>query len=831
MKWSLVLISIAILACGGLADRARADESFRPVNPGGEATVPWDQFSNLLNLDKDRIVISLETFQKLLAQTGVKPTGAQIISGGNVVLTRAEFDSLVRQMKPPVEITDCRPVDFLITKAIYSGKMKTGSTVFTGEFTVHVLKKDAYVEVPLLPVVIALEDITVDGKQALVTTDAAFHRVVLDKDGEHKVVVRFSVKSSLDKGPNKFDLSIIPTPIRLLTLEMPLADIDVEIPQAQQVLTTTKGDLTIVNAAIASDGIVSVRWRKKVAPTEKVPAKLYTELYHLLSIEDGSLSITTDINLNILYSEIDGIRVAIPRDLRVLSVAGEGVGEWQEKELNGVSTILVPFTYDKKGNTTITIRSELSTTESGMANVFSGMRVLESERETGFLGIVLNTSAEVTVAENKGLEQVAASKLPPQIVNKSSKPLTVGFKYLKHPYSLVLDIKKHDKIPVPVAAINSANVVTLFTEDGKIVHRLVYQVVNSDKQFLEVQIPDGSDLWSVFVDNQPVESSVNDSGTLMVPLIRSRMNGSTLESFPVEILYCVVENNFDWYGSRTSTLPVVDLLISRVMWSVYLPNDYSYHHFESTLEIEEMIRGINILSNRKRVFDSEVVSYLTELGEVEPSALPADELKKAYNEGNFRSEFRNIPQQEEQLKYQVTQEFDFSNRLSSYARGVAGGILPIQIQVPTGGQVYRFARTFIKPGDPLSVEVVYSRDWMAGVVKWLLIALAALLLWINRRQIVKPLRAIKKWTTKAIEVYKTRASVIRKVAQSPITPFALIGLGLVVWPLSYSLAMVCFLGFWLSVGFIALDYRNKRRQQQAMERASRLGQQPTPPPL
>ncbi len=747
MKRILTVICLAILATGGLAEKTKADEMVRPGNPGGEATVPWDQLSSLLNLDKDQIVISLETFQKLLAQTGIKPTGTHTIRGGNVVLTRAEFDSLVMQMKPPVEITDGRPVDFLITKALYGGKMKTNSTAFTAEFTVHILKKDAYVTIPILPAAIALEDVTVDGKQALVTSNGGYHNVVLTKDGEHKVVAQFSVKSSLDKGPNKFDLNILSTPIRLLTLEMPLKDIDVEIPQAQQVLTSVRGDITVVSAAISPDGNVSVRWRKKVAPTEKIPAKLYTELYHLLSIEDGNLSITTDINLNILYSEIDGVRVAIPGHLRVLSVTGEGVGEWQEKVLDGVNTILVPFTYDKKGNTTVTIRSELSTTESGMANVFSGMRVLESERETGFMGIVLNTSAEVTVAESNGLEQVAAPKLPAQITNKSSKPITIGFKYLKHPYSLLLDIKKHDKIAVPVAAINSANVVTLFTEDGKIVHRLFYQVVNSAKQFLEVQLPEGADVWSVYVDNQPQESSVSDDGKLLVPLIRSQMSGSSLKAFPVEIVYCMVADKFTWYGSRRSTLPVVDLLISQVMWSVYLPNDYSYHHFSSTLEIEEMIRGLNILSTPKRVFDGDVMNELS--ARVGIPAPTSDELKKAYVDSDYSSKFRNIPQQEEQISGQVMRELEFSNRLDGYVRGgtvsggSAGGILPIQIQVPTTGQVYRFARTIIKPGDPLEVGLVYSRDWIRGVLKWVLIVLAALLVWFNRRQFGKPLRMLR----------------------------------------------------------------------------------------
>ena len=146
---------------------------------------------------------------------------------------------------------------------------------------------------------------------------------------------------------------------------------------------------------------------------------------------------------------------------------------------------------------------------------------MEKEKKKGAEPKQLNikdvTTCEATTqmlrkAEKDGVEEIAVPRLPQQLVNQSAKPLTLGFKYLKHPYRLELDVKKHDKISVPVATINSAHVVTMFTEDGKVVHRLVYQVRNSAKQFLEIQLPDQADVWSVFVNKGPVESSVSTDG-------------------------------------------------------------------------------------------------------------------------------------------------------------------------------------------------------------------------------------------------------------------------------------------------------------------------------
>jgi hypothetical protein len=266
------VITIAILIVSGLTIAAHAQDK-----PGNDTrlSVPWDEFKKLVNLDEDEIVISLETFQKLLAQTGARTTPTHVLKDGNVVMSREEFKKLVDQMKPPQAADATPPFDHLITKAMYSGEMKDNSTVFTAVFNVHVLKKGAYVRVPILPRQIALADMTVDGEPALVVVENGYHSIVLPSAGEYEVVASYSLKSSLDKGPHKIDLAIQQTPITLLTLEMPITDIDVEIPQAQQVLTGERDDKTVVSAVIGEGTAISVRWRKQVAAADKVPAKLY----------------------------------------------------------------------------------------------------------------------------------------------------------------------------------------------------------------------------------------------------------------------------------------------------------------------------------------------------------------------------------------------------------------------------------------------------------------------------------------------------------------------------------------------------------------------------
>jgi hypothetical protein len=605
-------------------------------------------------------------------------------------------------------------------------------------------------------------------------------------------------------------------------------NVDVEIPQAQQVVTTARGNATVVSAVITPGYAVSVRWRKKAAVAEKLPPKLYSETYHLVSIEDDALKINSDINYTILHSEVDSVRLAIPDDLTVLNVSGEGVGEWQEVEQGGQRLIIIPFTYGIKGGVTVRVASEKPLSEQGLPNAFSGIQVLDTVRETGFVGIELNTSAEVKVTEMEGLEEVAVQKLPPALFNKSVKPLIFGFKYLKHPYSVVLDVQKHEKIAVPIAAIDSASVVTLFTEDGKVVHRLVYNIRNSSKQFLEIQLPEEADVWSVMVGTEPVESSISAEGKLLVPLIRSRSVDNRLDTFPVEVIYCLVAERFSLLGLRTSKLPEVDLLISQLMWSVYLPNDYSYIYFRSTLEKEEIIRGLNIFAGAQRQYDEKAMKEVLASGESESDAMRRDSLKKVYKGKDYGSKFRNVPMQEEQIASQFDAEIGFSGRLEGLAqqvapaaapRGAGGtGILPIQIQVPTGGQVYRFAKTIIKPEDPLVVSVTFTQSWLTKLIKWLIIVLILWILYLKRTTVTRVLRS-SQVKVKAINAwYKKHEKTIQQSTRSTVTPFVLFGLFIVFLFVSKLLTLLALFLFLVSVGYHISSHRKRRTKARSTPR-------------
>ena len=708
-----------------------------------EVSLPWNEFKSLVNLDKDQMIIPIATFEKLVLQTGRQDYKPQNIVNGNVIISQAEFKKLVDGMKAPSGINLTPPYEYLVTKAVYKGKMNRENTDFSATFLVHVLKDDQYLKIPVIPNSTAVEDIKVNGKPALIVSESGYSNVVLQGKGEYRIEAEFSVKSTLEKGPYELYININKTPITLFELEIPMPQIEVEIPQANQISTTEKNKVTHVSAVITESYNISVKWRKKFEMIEKLPPKVYADLNHLISIEDNALKTTTQINYNILHSEIETVAVSIDDNVNILNIYGSGTGEWQEIIKNDVRQIIIPFTYGKKGNASVSIVTETPLSAEGLETAFTGIRTLSTIRETGSIGIELNTSAEVTVTENKGLERIAVQTLPSEILNRSAKPLIEGFKYAKHPFQLMLNIKKHKKIGVPMAAAYSANAVTLFTEDGKIVHSIEYKIKNSSKQFLEVKLPADAQVFSVFVNGNPVESSLNDDGKLLIPLIRSNSLNSTTDTFPVEVIFANSEEKFSFYGTKKTIIPPIDLFTSQIMWSVYIPHGYKYIYFDSSLEKEELIRGVNIFGGEERVYDegNEID------GEMEFDSYSDKDAGRSREAKSQLSEFRNAPVAAEEQMVQMKKEKSFGRKMDelalsapsvTQAAGMTGtGLMPIRIKIPTTGQVYRFAKTVVNPEDPLTFKVYFVQSWVPKAVKWLFWIIVILIIYLIGKRLFK----------------------------------------------------------------------------------------------
>ena len=145
--------------------------------------------------------------------------------------------------------------------------------------------------------------------------------------------------------------------------------------------------------------------------------------------------------------------------------------------------------------------------------------------------------------------------------------------------------------------------------------------------------------------------------------------------------------------------------------------------------------------------------------------------------------------------------------------GISGaGLLPIQIEIPISGQIYRFARTIINPKDPLEFSVLYLRAWTISLIKWLIFIFAILIIYLNRRRLL----LIWEWITHKLnplvdKMKKQEIDInIKKYVKSLTLPLILLLLVFIFAMISIQLTLFFFILFLVSCAYyIFLRFEKK----------------------
>ncbi len=766
---SLIVCLLPVSAiCSKVQDKPEADKT-------GEVSLPWDEFQKILRLGTDEIVLEFSEFSALLRQTKVKKLPSFIVKEGSVVLKRDEFKKLLKSMKAHYETHVLG--DYLVTRAVYQANAEEETTLVNAEFSIEILQRQdnkKYVVIPLLRQEVALKNAFLNGTEALVTTKNGQHAVAISEPGTHKVNLSFNVQTDLKRGPQTINFPIPQTPITLLSLKIPIPSIKPEVASARAIRRKSGDKFTEVEAVLSPTHRIQITWSRIIPEKEKGPAKIYADLNQLLSIEDDALRVGTTMNFNIFQNTINTLSLRIPAGYQVLNVSGASVGDWKEKEIEERNILVLSLKTAKQGKMQVFVQAEKILPDQNAVADFNGFEVLGAVREKGFLGVELKSSAEVKVTEAKGLDRVAFPELPGDLVRQSKKPLIFAYKYLRHPYNMVLDIQKHEELPVISTVIDNVSAMTLFTKDGKRVHRISFSVRNTWKQFMEVALPKDAQLWSAFVGGKPVKPSKNDAGKILIPLNRSQQDNRGLSAFNVELIFYQKDGNFGWFGRMEELFVVPDVMISRAIWSVYLPLNFRFIHFGGTMEKEKIARGVRpLLGLNKRIIDytglkqrykaplsSEKPAVKDNKKEMERSRAAKSILKR---EGNLSSDFAgDVAIGEEEVARQLLNELEFDNRIKAVQEAGSAlqtGILPIRIHIPATGQLYRFAQQIISEEQP-DISFVYVSDDLVLLIEIIILLLILLVLYRKRERLFQSLLSIEKW-------FRARKGIFEKIT-SPI---------------------------------------------------------------
>jgi len=636
----------------------------------GIVTLTWDQFVQITGYDPTRRGNQTVTIPWSEVKALLGDAAPELAEGTTVALSWNEFKTLLewsiqqRQQGDPSP-----PMDYIVTSSEYSGTLSADGATFSLALKLNVLREEGWKRIPVLPNNVALTNVALTPPEGVfLNSQGAHYELLTDRSGPIEAELEFAVSVQKEAGINTVAFERLAPGSSILDLTIDRENVDVKVAGAQSVTTQGVDETTKSVAAIPAGIPVMVSWERALPEVAEMPSKLYAETRTLVAVADGVLFCHELINVNILHSPVQELKLAVPEGASVLTVTGQNVQDWR---VDADRTLVVALRGEVVGAHSLRVTYEAGATDTAVAPV---LRALGVERERGFIGVVAVANVEIEAGEVTGATKIDARQLPADIVAMTNQPVLLAFRYVGEQFTVPLSIKKHDEVDVLVTIVDSSLHTGMQLRDGRRITKVLYSVRNNRNQFLRLTMPAGSEIWSVAVNGDTVSPATNEQGQVLIPLVRSASRSSELASFPVEIVYVEKpEGPAPASGELTVKLPVcgTGVPVMHVMYNLYLPAEGTYTGAWGASAFSGPLTLVEQFSTLSTGPGLEVVS-------------------------------RDAAAQVATMQQEVNTQID--------AEASKTGATPIRVRLPLNGQQFRMEKILALPGNDLYFTVQY-RGW------------------------------------------------------------------------------------------------------------------------
>ena len=431
--------------------------------------------------------------------------------------------------------------------------------------------------------------------------------------------------------------------------------------------------------------IIAIGYSKDgLSQTSSSGSKLISDVEILVSISEIGIVTTAVFDYQFKNKTLEWVQIEVPKGHEVIEVIGDGVKSWKQKD--GVLT--VEFEGDVKDFCQIEMVLESLTGFGKGEMVLPQIKTIGAERERGFIAVEAASLIELQDVTAHKVFPIDPSKLPGTLTGSPENQIVLAYKYIKLPFNVSFTVKQHKKLSTLNSTIDSANYVTVLTKGGKSVTRAVFLVRNNGKHYLKLEMPENAVVWNVFIDDQPIDAAMDEDGKVLVPL------GTDADtSFRVELTYYTPLEKLEKTGNIKSIYPKVDLPVSEILLTMYLPSNFEYKKFEGGLEKID------------RILDTELTNISSKNGPASPGRVR--NFVKNFNDKEQKTNSALAIRAQAEIENEIAAQLKNTGYASSPIddRGnVSGFVSPanfsVKFSVPLRGSVFRFSKLLVVDESP-----------------------------------------------------------------------------------------------------------------------------------
>jgi hypothetical protein len=288
------------------------------------------------------------------------------------------------------------------------------------------------------------------------------------------------------------------------------------------------------------------RWRGGDAGVAfKVEArkpKVTCNVAYALQAEESRVRVRANLNYQVEYTGVETFRFRVPKVLvEKLKVDGRNVREKPhaddpvEEGKEPTVTYTVSLQGPALGQVVLTVEYDevfprpLRVNESRPVAI-PRILPLDVERAATFVAIRKAPAIKVDVT-GSDYEQIDAAELPAGL---RSDDVFLALRRFDEPAAFPVELTKHEYQPVADLVVRHAHLKTVVASEERATTTAFFEVLNNDRQFLAIRLPEGSDVLDLRVAGKPEKPRLGDDRVLLVRLETGLRKDA---SFQVAIAY------------------------------------------------------------------------------------------------------------------------------------------------------------------------------------------------------------------------------------------------------------------------------------------------------
>ncbi|HUU04104.1 MAG TPA: hypothetical protein VM425_21885 [Myxococcota bacterium] len=466
----------------------------------------------------------------------------------------------------------------------YDGEAVRGALQLRLALRVTLGREGKWKTVPLIGDDVVLVKAAVDGKTIPVSRRAGYHVWATRRTGEVAIQVDLLVPARGPRGSIEYDFLVPRTPVTRFSCRFPVAGLKPRIDAAVQSETTAAGGGTLLRTTLSPTARIHLVGFHELAGAGSLKAKVYAESLNLLSIDEGVLDLFSVVRYTILYAGAKEFDILVPKGYAVVAADGMGAFRYTLAETEHGTVIRGETAFPIRNNYEISIRLHRETPREGEEFAVPFPRCMKVEREIGYLGIEVPGKLKLEEGRQKAdITSIDVRQLPEEMVRSAVSPILRAYRYHSAGSRLELATTQLPEKEPATGSIDRIRAFTTVTGGGQVMTDMRITLRNRLRHSLSLSFPEGIELRSAMLDGQPVKPSRNEQGRYLLPLKRSG-GIERLLPFTISIVMHGRISSLGLFGCADLFLPAVDLPVSSLAWSVYLPARNIYTRIEGDIE-------------------------------------------------------------------------------------------------------------------------------------------------------------------------------------------------------------------------------------------------------